>query len=331
MSRPAHPGWVFVKRTRDGEDIDEIWRYRGSEITIRFGEAGDADLHGTPAEIEQAMDDAGGSITAWVRSPNGARFVVEDVHEDNMTYGSRDEAFAEVGKIADIIADAPSIRMPVWSTEDIPKYLKWFQTQSPNQANYISLFESNDKNGSFTGLFLEPLSASEEVFRDMFADDLGSTTRSAAAIAALAKINRARERGGEKPLDPDQAGWSDDDLIAEAKRVRGNPHASSVVPGRMYLYRHSGESSYFHALERLKNGGWKGTLVRDHGRNESRGPLKHIVDKYTIEQFHEIPLSDVPEPSRRRFEKAGLTFPGAAAASNPTQRMAARLARGHSR
>ena len=38
-------------------------------------------------------------------------------------------------------------------------------------------------------------------------------------LMALEHINRRRARFGERPLDPDAAGWSDDDVLAEARRV----------------------------------------------------------------------------------------------------------------
>jgi hypothetical protein len=45
-------------------------------------------------------------------------------------------------------------------------------------------------------------------------------TTGASADEALAEINRYRARMGEPELDPEGAGWSDEDVIAEARRLR---------------------------------------------------------------------------------------------------------------
>jgi hypothetical protein len=50
----------------------------------------------------------------------------------------------------------------------------------------------------------------------------GARASTTAVAAALAKINRYRARIGERPLDPARAGWSDEDVILEARRI-GNP------------------------------------------------------------------------------------------------------------
>jgi hypothetical protein len=40
---------------------------------------------------------------------------------------------------------------------------------------------------------------------------------------ALAKINRNRARIGERPLDPKASGWTDKDVLLEARRLQVNP------------------------------------------------------------------------------------------------------------
>lgn len=40
---------------------------------------------------------------------------------------------------------------------------------------------------------------------------------------ALAKINRYRAQIGERPLAPAQAGWTDEDILLELRRIESNP------------------------------------------------------------------------------------------------------------
>lgn len=75
------------------------------------------------------------------------------------------------------------------------------------------------------------------------------------------------------------------------------------------LYRQTfrdGESIYFYAQSQLKNGGWKGILVRDSGRSASRGPLNHTVDRRSADLWQPANLAALPKRERERFEKAGI-------------------------
>jgi len=90
-------------------------------------------------------------------------------------------------------------------------------------------------------------------------------------------------------------------------------NVSWMEADRLYVYSDRGETSYFYAQSQLKNGGWKGILVRDYGRYESRGPLKHTVNRSTMEIYRPMDLADVPDGMLRRFDKADI----APAAANP--------------
>lgn len=61
----------------------------------------------------------------------------------------------------------------------------------------------------------------------------GAMLSKKAVAAALAKINRYRNRTGQRPLDPITSGWTDEDVILEAQRLGSRANPIQAVKERM--------------------------------------------------------------------------------------------------
>jgi hypothetical protein len=220
-------GWVADGRRPTSDGIEERLRYRGNTVKLVYGGTGHLDPAESLDDILAAMADNDDSITVVVESASRELFGMEDPGIDTIYYDNRDEALRDAKIVADRLADAKGVRMPDWKSEDIAQYLRWFQKQHPNQADYVRLFREADPNGEYDGLLLSDLKVSQQALEQVFEDELA--TRSRDAVDALASINRQRARLGQSPLRPDDGPtpWSDDDLIAEANRLREqNPRAA---------------------------------------------------------------------------------------------------------
>jgi hypothetical protein len=86
--------------------------------------------------------------------------------------------------------------------------------------------------------------------------------------------------------------------------------------GRLYHMANApDENSWFVAQSQLKNGGWKGVLIRDYGRN--RKPIKTSLTKYDFEIWREVPAWELPPKMHERLVDAGVDMAPLPPSSNP--------------
>ena len=150
----------------------EVWRTPVTQAVLVLTDSWPGMLE---SEIQRRLDDDDSAWVGAVYDPVVGRWyeiVEKGSVEDLESFQTRRDALLRAEFIERDIASARVRRLPDFANEDVAAYLKWFQAQVPNRIDYVRLLWLDDANGAYDALLAEPVSVSEEVFRDEYADFL---------------------------------------------------------------------------------------------------------------------------------------------------------------
>lgn len=89
----------------------------------------------------------------------------------------------------------------------------------------VVLLDSMDSMQQASGSWEEDLWERLQACEATLHEDVSLPPRDLRVEEALAAINKHRRRLGQRPLDPRQAGWTDEDILIEAARIGALPQS----------------------------------------------------------------------------------------------------------